>query len=99
MFEVLSLSTVIIVVIAAYIFRKPLKQFNEDAPVVVTNCMSALTKGSAQFDAIISTNCVENNIDCQRRIKAALDIVDKEDLPNIQDAYDRVMKGSVKTQA
>ena len=47
MFEAISLSTVLIVVICAYVFRKPLKQFNEDAPVVVTNCMSALTKGSA----------------------------------------------------
>ena len=91
MFEVLSLSTVIIVVIAAYIFRKPLKQFNEDAPVVVTNCMSALTKGSAQFDAIISTNCIENNVDCQKRVKAALDTVRSEDLPNINDAYNEIM--------
>ena len=95
MFEVLSLSTVIIVVIAAYIFRKPLKQFNEDAPVVVTNCMSALTKGSAQFDAIISTNCIENNVDCQKRVKAALDTVRSEDLPNINDAYNEIM-GSKK---
>ena len=91
MFEVLSLSTVLIVVIAAYIFRKPLKQFNEDAPVVVTNCMSALTKGSAQFDAIISTNCIENNVDCQKRVKAALDTVRSEDLPNINDAYNEIM--------
>ena len=95
MFEALSLSTVIIVVIAAYIFRKPLKQFNEDAPVVVTNCMSALTKGSAQFDAIISTNCIENNVDCQKRVKAALDTVRSEDLPNINDAYNEIM-GSKK---
>ena len=95
MFEVLSLSTVIIVVIVAYIFRKPLKQFNEDAPVVVTNCMSALTKGSAQFDAIISTNCIENNVDCQKRVKAALDTVRSEDLPNINDAYNEIM-GSKK---
>ena len=95
MFEVLSLSTVIIVVITAYIFRKPLKQFNEDAPVVVTNCMSALTKGSAQFDAIISTNCIENNVDCQKRVKAALDTVRSEDLPNINDAYNEIM-GSKK---
>ena len=91
MFEALSLSTVLIVVIAAYIFRKPLKQFNEDAPVVVTNCMSALTKGSAQFDAIISTNCIENNVDCQKRVKAALDTVRSEDLPNINDAYNEIM--------
>ena len=96
MFEAISLSTVLIVIVCGYIFRKPLKQFNDDAPVVMSNAMSALTKGSAQFDAIISTNCVENNIDCQRRIKAALDIVEKEDLPNIQDAYDRVMRGSTK---
>ena len=95
MFEAISLSTVIIVVIAAYIFRKPLKQFNEDAPVVVTNCMSALTKGSAQFDAIISTNCIENNVDCQKRVKAALDTVRSEDLPNINDAYNEIM-GSKK---
>ena len=95
MFEVLSLSTVIIVVITAYIFRKPLKQFNEDAPVVVTNCMSAFTKGSAQFDAIISTNCIENNVDCQKRVKAALDTVRSEDLPNINDAYNEIM-GSKK---
>ena len=91
MFEVLSLSTVLIIIIAAYIFRKPLKQFNEDAPVVVTNCMSALTKGSAQFDAIISTNCIENNVDCQKRVKAALDTVRSEDLPNINDAYNEIM--------
>ena len=95
MFEAISLSTVIIVVITAYIFRKPLKQFNEDAPVVVTNCMSALTKGSAQFDAIISTNCIENNVDCQKRVKAALDTVRSEDLPNINDAYNEIM-GSKK---
>ena len=95
MFEVLSLSTVIIVVIAAYIFRKPLKQFNEDAPVVMSNAMSALTKGSAQFDAIISTNCIENNVDCQKRVKAALDTVRSEDLPNINDAYNEIM-GSKK---
>ena len=95
MFEAISLSTVIIVVIAAYIFRKPLKQFNENAPVVVTNCMSALTKGSAQFDAIISTNCIENNVDCQKRVKAALDTVRSEDLPNINDAYNEIM-GSKK---
>ena len=91
MFEVLSLSTVIIVVIAAYIFRKPLKQFNEDAPVILSNTMSALTKGSAQFDAIISTNCIENNVDCQKRVKAALDTVRSEDLPNINDAYNEIM--------
>ncbi len=95
MFEVLSLSTVLIIVITAYIFRKPLKQFNEDAPVIVTNCMSALTKGSAQFDAIISTNCIENNVDCQKRVKAALDTVRSEDLPNINDAYNEIM-GSKK---
>ena len=95
MFEVLSLSTVLIVVIAAYIFRKPLKQFNEDAPVVMSNAMSALTKGSAQFDAIISTNCIENNVDCQKRVKAALDTIRSEDLPNINDAYNEIM-GSKK---
>ena len=95
MFEAISLSTVIIVVIAAYIFRKPLKQFNEDAPVVMSNTMSALTKGSAQFDAIISTNCIENNVDCQKRVKAALDTVRSEDLPNINDAYNEIM-GSKK---
>lgn len=96
MFEAISITSVLILVICAYVFRKPLKQFNDDAPVVVTNCMSALTKSSAQFDAIISTNCVENNVDCQKRMKAALTIVETEELPNIQDAYERIMKGSAK---
>ena len=97
--EIASLTTVIILIVSAYIFRKPLKQFNDDAPVIVTNAMSALTKSSAQFDAIISTNCVENNVDCQKRMKAALEVVEKEELPNIQDAYNRVMQGKVQSPA
>ena len=99
MFEALSLSSVLIIVVFAYIFRKPIKQLNNDAPVVISNCMTALTKSSAQLDAIISTNCVENNIDCQRRIKVALDAVNTEELPNIQDAYNQVMQGAVKAKA
>lgn len=94
--EAISITTVLIIIVSAYIFRKPLKQINEDAPVVISNCMTALTKSSAQFDAIISTNCVENNVDCQKRMKAALAIVDSEELPNIQDAYARIMQGSAK---
>ena len=89
----ISITTVLLVIVCAYIFRKPLKQLNNDAPVIVENCMTVLTKSSAQLDAIVSTNCAENNLDCQKRMKAVLEEIEANDLPNIKDAYERVING------
>ena len=91
MFEALSITTVAITVILLYVFRRPVKQLSNEAPEAISNVMSAAIKGAAQLDTIVSTNCLENQLDCAKRVKAVQDTMKEEKLPNVRDAYNDIM--------
>ena len=70
MFEAISLSGVILVIVLLYVFRKPVKQVANDAPEAVSSVMAAAVKGANQLDSIVSANCLENQYDCVKRVTA-----------------------------
>ena len=92
MFELISgMSGVIVLVICLYVFRRPIKTMTDEAPEVVENVFSVVTKSSKQLDTIVSTNCTENEVDCRRRMKAAVQLIKEEELPTVDEAYNYVM--------
>ena len=92
MFELISgMSGVIILVICLYVFRRPIKTMTNEAPEVVENVFSTITKSSKQLDTIVSINCAENEVDCRVRMKAVVQRIKEEELPAIDEAYNYVM--------
>ena len=90
MFE-LSITTVAVACILLYVFRRPLKQFNNDAPVLVSNVLNTAVKSSVQLDHIVSTNCAENEVDLRARMKAVTERVKDEQLPTVDEGYNFIM--------
>ena len=92
MFELISgMSGVIILVICLYVFRRPIKTMTNEAPEVVENVFSTITKSSKQLDTIVSINCAENEVDCRVRMKAVVQRIKEEELPTVDEAYAFVM--------
>lgn len=91
MFETISISGVIIIAILLYVFRPIVKQINEEAPIVVSNTFSAVTKASHQLNTIVSTNCAENEVECQKRINHAFQEMKDNKLMPVSEAYDKIM--------
>ena len=91
MFETISISSVIVIAILLYVFRPIVKQINEEAPIVVSNAFSTVTKASHQLNTIVSTNCAENEVDCRARMKSVVQRIKEEELPTVDEAYQYVM--------
>ena len=87
-----SLSGVIGIIIVLYVFRVNIKQFNRQAPQVVSNLMNTAVKSSIHLDSIISANGLETELDCARRIKAVEEAFNQEQLSPSYDAYERIMR-------
>ena len=89
--EILGLSSIIGIIIVLYVFRANIKQFNRQAPEVVSNLMNTAVKGTEQIDSIISTNCAESELDCRLRMKVVVERIQSEELPSVQEAYEFIM--------
>ena len=87
-----GLSGVILLVVCLYVFRANLKQFNKQAPQVVSNLMNTAVKGSIHLDSVISANGLETELDCARRIKVVEEAFNQEQLSPSYDAYERIMR-------
>ena len=86
-----SLSSVIMVIVLFYIFRKPVKRAMDIAPEAVEKVLIASVKGAEQLDSIVSTNCAESELDCRLRMKTVVERIKAEDLPSVDEAYDFIM--------
>ena len=86
-----GLSGVIMLVVILYVFRANLKQFNRQAPEVLSNVMNTAVKGSIHLDSVISANGLETELDCARRIKTVEEAFAAEKLSPSRDAYERIM--------
>ena len=86
-----SLSSVVLLVILLYVFRSNVKQFNKQAPEVLSNVMNTAVKGSIHLDSVISANGLEVELDCARRIKVVEEAFNNEQLSPSHKAYERIM--------
>lgn len=91
MLELTAFSSVITVIIIIYIFRKPIKQFNNEAPEAVSSVMSGAVKGAKYIDDIVTSNVLEGKLECARRVKRVQEAMKQEKLPNIQEAYNEIL--------
>ena len=71
MFE-LSIASAIVIVALFVIFRKNLKQVQEELPEVASHLIRPVMKGAKQLDLIVTTNCNENTVDLTKRTHAVL---------------------------
>lgn len=88
---IVAISGVLGMCIMFYVFRKPMRTLTGEAPEAISNILSTIIKSTKQFDTIVTTNCIENQVDCQVRVKAALTRMRQEDLPIIDQAYNEIM--------
>ena len=91
MLELSAFASVAMVIVLFYVFRKPVKQVCDQSPEAVSSVITGVIKGANQFESIISTNCMENELECAKRVKVVMDAVEAEKLPNIRDAYNEMM--------
>ena len=91
MFETISISTVVLVVFLWYVFRKNVKQLQEQLPEVASNLMNPVLKGAKQLDLIVTANCNENSIDLFKRTKAVRDELKAMEVESIADAEDYIL--------
>ena len=91
MLELSAFASVAMVIVLFYVFRKPVKQVCDQSPEAISSVISGVVKGANQFESIISTNCMENELECAKRVKVVMDAVKAEKLPNIRDAYNEMM--------
>ena len=91
MLELSAFASVAMVIVLFYVFRKPVKQVCDQSPEAVSSVITGVIKGANQFESIISTNCMENELECAKRVKVVMDTVKAEKLPNIREAYNEMM--------
>ena len=91
MLELSAFASVAMVIVLFYVFRKPVKQVCDQSPEAVSSVITGVIKGANQFESIISTNCMENELECAKRVKVVMDAVKAEKLPNIREAYNEMM--------
>ena len=92
MLELTALSSVLVAIVLFYVFRsKPVKQICDQSPEAISSVITGVIKGANQFESIISTNCMENELECAKRVKVVMDAVKAEKLPNIREAYNEMM--------
>ena len=91
MFEAISISTVVLVVFLWYIFRKNVKQLQEQLPELANHVIRPVLKGAKQLDLIVTANCNENSIDLFKRTKAVRDELKAMEIDSIADAEDYIL--------
>lgn len=91
MFEAISISTVVLVVFLWYVFRKNVKQLQEQLPDLANNLTRPVLKGAKQLDLIVTANCNENSIDLFKRTKAVRDELKAMEIDSIADAEDYIL--------
>ena len=91
MFEAISISTVVLVVFLWYVFRKNVKQLQEQLPDLANNLTRPVLKGAKQLDLIVTTNCNENAVDLFKRTKAVRDELEAMEIDSIADAEDYIL--------
>ena len=85
MFE-LSIASAIVIVALFVIFRKNLKQVQEELPEVASHLIRPVMKGAKQLDLIVTTNCNENTVDLTKRTHAVLKDLEELEIGSIRDA-------------
>ena len=91
MFEATSISTVILVVFLWYIFRKNVRQVQEQLPELANHVTRPVLKGAKQLDLIVTANCNENSVDLFKRTKAVRDELKAMEIDSIADAEDYIL--------
>ena len=91
MFEAISISTVVLVVFLWYVFRKNVKQLQEQLPELANHVTRPVLKGAKQLDLIVTTNCNENTVDLAKRTKAVRDELEAMEVDSIADAEDYIL--------
>ena len=89
MFEAISsisITTVVLVVFLWYVFRKNVKQIQEQLPELANNLASPVLKGAKQLDLIVTANCNENTVDLVKRTHAVIEELEGMKLDSIADA-------------
>ena len=86
MFETISISTVVLVVFLWYVFRKNVKQLQEQLPDLTNNLTRPILKGAKQLDLIVTANCNENTVDLAKRTHAVIEELEGMKLDSIADA-------------
>ena len=91
MFETISISTVVMVVFLWYVFRKNVKQLQEQLPDLTNNLTRPILKGAKQLDLIVTANCNENTVDLVKRTHAVIEELEGMKLDSIADAEDYIL--------
>jgi len=91
MFETISISTVVLVVFLWYVFRKNVKQLQEQLPDLTNNLTRPILKGAKQLDLIVTANCNENTVDLVKRTYAVIEELEGMKLDSIADAEDYIL--------
>ena len=91
MFEAISISTVVLVVFLWYVFRKNVKQLQEQLPDLANSLTRPVLKSAKQLDLIVTTNCNENSVDLFKRTKAVRDELKAMEIDSIADAEDYIL--------
>ena len=86
MFEAISISTVVLVVFLWYVFRKNVKQLQEQLPELTNHVTRPVLKGAKQLDLIVTANCNENTVDLTKRTHAVLKDLEELEIDSIRDA-------------
>ena len=89
--ELVGLSSIVMMVVLLYVFRKPLKTATDIAPQAVEKVLVTTVKATEALDSIVSTNCAESELDCRLRMKVVVERIQAEDLPSVDEAYEFIM--------
>lgn len=91
----LSFTSVAVILIVAWIFRRPIKTLTTEMPEVVSNLIAPAVKATAQLDPIVSVNILENDVRLIKRATIAAKEIEAQGNENVMEIYNRLK--AVKT--
>lgn len=102
----MSITSIVVLVVCLFVFRKPIKQLAEELPEAVSSGVQILKIGSdtavyamSELQAITITNCNESHANCVRRLHNCASKIVDEEIMSMQEAIDIIQNkgGKVKT--
>lgn len=86
----ISFTSVVIIIIILFVFRRPVKQLTNDMPEVVSNLIKPVVKTTAQLDPIVSVNILENDVRLIKRANIAAKAIEAEGNVNVIEIYNKL---------